>query len=88
MFKEQNSKIRIFAVEPYESSVINGFPSGMHQIYGIGAGVIPGNVEPIYERALRVKSEEAVEMAKRLAREEGLLGGVSGGANVCAAVQV
>jgi cysteine synthase A len=48
----------------------------------------PDNIRPIYEGALRVKSEEAVVMAKRLAREEGFLAGVSGGANVCAALQV
>jgi cysteine synthase A len=48
----------------------------------------PDNIKPIYESALRVKSEEAVQMAKRLAREEGFLCGVSGGANVCAALQL
>lgn len=46
------------------------------------------NIKPIYERALRVKTEEAISMAKKLAREEGLLAGVSGGGNVCAALQV
>lgn len=86
--KSQNHNIRIFTVEPFESSVINGFPSGPHSIYGMGAGVITDNTEPIYEKAFRVKSGEAVEMAKRLAREEGLLSGISGGANVCAAVEV
>lgn len=85
--QSKNPNIRIFSVEPFESSVMNGYPAGPHYIYGTGPGVITDNTEPIYERALRVKGEEAVEMAKRLAREEGLLGGISGGANVCAALE-
>ncbi|KAI6190973.1 Cystathionine beta-synthase [Aphelenchoides bicaudatus] len=80
--KEQNPNIKVFAVEPYESSL------DLIQFYGIGAGVILENIKPIYEGALRVKTEEAVEMAKRIAREEGLLAGVSGGANVHAAIQL
>jgi len=75
-------------VEPFESSVLNGFPGASHFIYGIGAGVIPPNVKPIYEGAIRIKSEEAVAMARRLALEEGLLAGVSGGANVLAALEL
>jgi cysteine synthase A len=57
-------------------------------ILGMGAGFVPEILSKIYEEALRVKSQDAIDMAKRLAREEGLLSGISGGANVCAAIEV
>lgn len=54
----------------------------------MGAGFVPDLLDKIYEEALRVKSTDAVEMAKRLAKEEGILSGISGGANVCAAIEL
>lgn len=54
----------------------------------MGAGFVPDLLGKNYEEALRVKSTDAVEMAKRLAREEGILSGISGGANVCAAIEL
>ncbi|CAD5208688.1 unnamed protein product [Bursaphelenchus xylophilus] len=86
--KEKNSNIKLYAVEPYESSVINGFEAGKHLIQGIGSGTITPNIKPIYEEALRVKSEDAINMAKTLATKEGILCGISSGANVCAALQL
>jgi len=76
-------------VEPFESSVISGFEHGPHEIHGIGAGVIPPvlNLEVITE-TLRVKSDDAMTMAKRLCVEEGLMVGISSGANVCAAIEL
>ncbi|CAD5205994.1 unnamed protein product [Bursaphelenchus okinawaensis] len=86
--KEKNPNIKLYAAEPYESSVINGLPAAPHTIPGIGAGIIPDNLKPIYDEALRVKSADAVEMAKRLATEEGILSGISSGANVLAAIEL
>lgn len=86
--KEQNPNVKVFAVEPFEASVINGFEHKPHTIPGMGAGFVPDLLDKIYEEALRVPSPEAVEMAKQLALREGLLAGISGGANVCAAIQL
>lgn len=81
--------IRIVAVEPAESSVLSGGPSGAHKIDGIGAGyVVPLWDKSIPDRIERVSTDEAVAMAFRLAREEGLFAGTSTGANVIAALRL
>ncbi|GMT22102.1 hypothetical protein PFISCL1PPCAC_13399, partial [Pristionchus fissidentatus] len=88
--REQNKEIEIFAVEPFESSVISGQSEhAPHKIQGIGAGFIPEilNKEQL-TGVLRVDSDSAIAMAKRLATEESILGGISSGANVCAAVEL
>jgi cysteine synthase len=81
--------IHVAAVEPAESAVLSGGPSGAHQIEGIGIGFIP----PLWEadqvnEIIGVSTEEAKAMARRLAKEEGIFGGISSGANVAAALQV
>ncbi|GMR49450.1 hypothetical protein PMAYCL1PPCAC_19645, partial [Pristionchus mayeri] len=87
--KEQNPEVEVYAVEPYESSVISGFPPDVHKIQGIGAGIIPDNLnKEMLTGILRVKSDDALEMAKRLATEESILGGITSGANVVAAVEL
>jgi len=87
--KEKNPNIKMYAVEPYESSVINGLPHSPHMIPGMGTGFVPDILDrKVFAEALRVKSEDAIAMAKRLALEEGLLVGISSGANVCAAIQL
>ncbi|GMR49892.1 hypothetical protein PMAYCL1PPCAC_20087 [Pristionchus mayeri] len=87
--KEQNPEVEVYAVEPYESSVMSGFPPAAHTIQGIGIGFIPANVDTsLLNGICRVKSEQAFEMAKRLATEESILGGISSGANVVAAVEL
>ncbi|KAH7712394.1 Protein CYSL-2 [Aphelenchoides avenae] len=87
--KEKNPEIQLYCVEPSESAVINGGEAGPHKIQGIGAGMIPENLDrTVFEEAIMVDSDIAIEMAKRLAREEGLLVGISSGANVWAAIQV
>uniref|UniRef100_A0A914YNS7 Cysteine synthase n=1 Tax=Panagrolaimus superbus TaxID=310955 RepID=A0A914YNS7_9BILA len=87
--KEQNPNIRIFAMEPEESAVLSGYPAGAHKIQGVGAGFVPGTLDThIYEDVVKIHSDEAVIMARRLALEEGLLCGISSGANVCAALRV
>ncbi|CAD5209254.1 unnamed protein product [Bursaphelenchus okinawaensis] len=86
--KEKKTEVQAFVVEPFESSVISGEPAGCHFIQGIGAGAVPPNLKPGYDGVIRVKSDDAFEMAKRLAKEEGILCGISSGANVVAAIDL
>ena len=84
-----DERIRIVAVEPAESAVLSGKPSGSHKIEGIGIGFIPPLWEPhMVNEILTVSTAEAKEMARRLAREEGIFAGASSGANVVAAIRV
>ena len=84
-----NAKIHVTAVEPAESAVLSGKPSGSHKIEGIGIGFIPPLWEPkLVNEILTVTTEEAKAMTRRLAREEGLFAGASSGANVVAALRV
>jgi cysteine synthase A len=84
-----DAKIHIVAVEPAESAVLAGKPSGSHQIEGVGIGFIPPRWQPELVNEIRaVTTEEAKDMARRLARDEGIFAGVSSGANVAAAIQV
>ena len=84
-----NEQIRIVAVEPSESAVLSGGPSGAHKIDGVGAGfVVPLWRDDIADQIERVSTEEAATMAMRLAREEGLFAGTSTGANVVAALRL
>ncbi|WP_374722271.1 cysteine synthase A [Peribacillus tepidiphilus] len=81
--------IKIYAVEPADSPVLSGGKPGPHKIQGIGAGFVPDilNTE-IYDEIIQVKNEEAFEYARRAAKEEGILGGISSGAAIFAALQV
>jgi len=82
-------KIRIVAVEPAESAVLSGGKPGAHKIDGIGAGfVVPLWQKDVADQIERVSTEEAIAMALRLAREEGLFAGTSTGANVIAALRL
>jgi cysteine synthase A len=84
-----NEKIRIVAVEPAESAVLSGGTSGSHRIEGIGIGFIPPLWMPKMVNEIQaVSTEEARDMARRLAREEGVFAGTSSGANVVAAIRV
>jgi cysteine synthase A len=87
--RRHNEQIRIAAVEPSESPVLSGGRAGAHKIDGIGAGfVVPLWQEHIADRIERVSTQEAVAMAMRLAREEGLFAGTSTGANVIGALRL
>ncbi|TMS35620.1 hypothetical protein L596_002983 [Steinernema carpocapsae] len=87
--QEQNPNVKVYPVEPYESSVINGLPHSPHKIQGMGTGFIPEILDKsLFQEAIRVHSDDAIAMAKRLALEEGILAGISSGANVCAAIQI
>ena len=81
--------LRVVAVEPAESAVLSGGPTGSNRIEGIGIGFIPPLWEPDQvDEIQRVSADDAMAMARRLAREEGLFGGTSSGANVLAALRV
>jgi cysteine synthase A len=87
--RRHNGKVRIVAVEPSESPVLSGGQAGAHRIDGIGAGfVVPLWQEGVADRVEQVSTDEAVAMAYRLAREEGLFAGTSTGANVVAALRL
>jgi cysteine synthase A len=87
--KRHNPAIRIIAVEPAESSVLLGGEPGPHKIEGVGIGYIPPLWDPaLVDEIVPVRTADAKEMARRLARDEALFAGTSSGANVLAALQV
>jgi len=89
VLKKEIPKLQVFAVEPSDSPILSGGKPGPHKIQGIGAGFVPENLNTeIYGEVIQVSNEEAMATAKALAREEGLLVGISAGANVFAAKQV
>lgn len=89
VLKERNPDIQVIAVEPDASPVLSGGEKGPHPIQGIGAGFIPAvlNTE-IYDEVVRVKNDDAMDVARRMASEDGLLVGISSGAAVWAAMEV
>lgn len=84
--KEQNPKVKVYAVEPEECPILSGGSWGTHAIEGIGDGFIPENLDlDVVDGVVTVSSTDAIAMARRLAREEGALCGISSGCNVAAA---
>jgi len=89
VLKEIYKDIRIYAVEPADSPVLSGGKPGPHKIQGIGAGFVPETLDvEVYDEIIQVKTEQAFEYARRVAREEGILVGISSGAVIYAATEV
>jgi cysteine synthase len=89
VLKERKSEVKMFAVEPAESPILNGGQPGPHKIQGIGANFVPEILDTnIYDEVIDVDAETSVRWARRAATEEGLLVGLSSGAALAAAVQV
>ncbi|WP_449621609.1 cysteine synthase A [Robertmurraya sp. Marseille-Q9965] len=89
VLKEAYSNIKIYAVEPTDSPVLSGGKPGPHKIQGIGAGFVPKvlNTE-VYDEVIQISNDEAFEFARRAAKEEGILGGISSGAAISSALKV
>ena len=89
VIKKRKPAFRCVAVEPDASAVLSGGPAGPHPIQGIGAGFIPKILNTkIYDEIVRVKNDDAMDIARRMAKEEGLLVGISSGAAMWAALEV
>jgi cysteine synthase A len=87
--EQRGASVSVIAVEPARSAVLSGGEAGPHRIQGIGAGFVPGVLDTsVYDRVMTVQDEDAWHMKQRLAVEEGLLVGISAGANVHAAAAV
>ncbi|MDK8502378.1 cysteine synthase A [Aerococcus sp. UMB1112A] len=87
--KSKSSDMLVYAVEPAESAVLHGEEKGSHKIQGIGAGIIPDTLDTkIYDEVLDIPSEEAIEMTRRLGKEESIFAGISSGANTIGAIEV
>jgi cysteine synthase A len=89
VLREKYENIKIYAVEPTDSPVLSGGKPGPHKIQGIGAGFVPDTLDTkIYDEVIQISNDEAFEYARRTAKEEGILGGISSGAAICAALKV
>ncbi|MDI6816510.1 MAG: cysteine synthase A [Actinomycetota bacterium] len=89
VIKERKPDFKAIAVEPTDSPVLSGGQPGPHKIQGIGAGFVPPVLnQEIIDEIVQVTNDQAFEYTRRLAREEGILAGISSGAATCAAVQV
>jgi cysteine synthase A len=89
VLREHFPNIQIFAVEPAASPVLSGGKPGPHKIQGIGAGFVPDILDTsIYNEVITVENDDAFATARKVAREEGILGGISSGAAIFAALQV
>jgi cysteine synthase A len=89
VLKAELDHIRVIAVEPAKSAVLSGGEPGLHGIQGIGAGFVPSVLNrDIFDALICVRDEDAIKTARKLGREEGILAGISAGANVFAALQI
>lgn len=89
VLKSRKPSIKVIAIEPAASAVLSGGPKGPHPLQGLGAGFVPEVLNTkIYDEIIQVAGDDAFDMARRMAREEGLLVGISSGAATWAALQV
>ncbi|GAB2459077.1 cysteine synthase A [Xylanimonas ulmi] len=89
VLKERKPEVKIIAVEPKESAILNGGAPGPHKIQGIGANFVPEILDTsVYDEVVDVDADTAIEFARRAAKEEGLLVGISSGAALAAAVEL
>ncbi len=89
VLKQEIKNIQIVAIEPEDSAILSGGTPGPHKIQGIGAGFVPAILDTeIYGEVIKVSNDDAINTAKMLARHEGLLVGISAGANVYAAMEM
>ncbi|WP_462409980.1 cysteine synthase A [Neobacillus sp. Marseille-QA0830] len=89
VLREKFPNVRIYAIEPKDSPVLSGGKPGPHKLQGLGAGFVPDTLNTnIYDEVIQVSTEEAFEASRRAAREEGILGGISSGAAISAALKV
>lgn len=89
VIKKRKPGFKVIAVEPLDSPVLSGGKPGPHKIQGIGAGFVPDVLDRgLIDEIFKVKNDEAIETARRLAKEEGILAGISSGANVFAAIEI
>lgn len=87
--KENKKDVKIVAVEPASSPVLSGGNPGAHKIQGIGAGFVPGNYnKDVVDEIFKVTDDDAIEYARKIAKEEGVLVGISSGAAIYAAIQI
>ena len=89
VLKARNLDLKMIAVEPEDSPILSGGTPGPHKIQGIGAGFVPGNMQSeLIDEVLTIGNETAFETARKLARVEGIPGGISTGAAMAAALEV
>ncbi|MEJ2189784.1 MAG: cysteine synthase A [Acidobacteriota bacterium] len=89
VWRERKPDLRIVAVEPADSAILSGGEPGSHKIQGIGAGFVPENLDvSLIDEVITVENEQAFATARRLAREEGILAGISSGAACAAALEI
>ncbi len=89
VLKKRKPSGKVVAVEPEDSPVLSGGKPGPHKIQGLGAGFVPGILNTkLYDEVIKVRHEDAGNIARQLAKQEGILGGISSGANVWAALEI